>query len=153
MPQPPKIAIALEPDLKALIDNISRKNTYYGNRISRSIMAMFHVELRQDGAGITVPYWIGVLQRGRGPRKSSKSSGLYKIIFRWMSKNNMFRSSTDKGKIREAKFMTWYINKYGNKQFRSKVFIDVYETETRKAINNIDKKFGLLIGQITSDVL
>ena len=116
-------------------------------------MRMFHVELRADGAGILVPYWIGVLQRGRGPRKKSKSSGLQKKIYAWMQRRGMFKSSTAKGKQAEARGMTWYINKYGTQHFRSKVFLDIYEIETKKTIRRIDRNFSLLIGKITSDIL
>ena len=147
------IAQALKPELDLLIKNISNKNSYYGNKISPSIMRMFHVELRADGAGVLVPYWIGVLQKGRGPRKSTKSSGLQKKIYGWMQRKGMFKSSTAEGKQAEARAMTWYINKHGNQQFRRKVFLDIYESETRKTILRIDRKFGLLIGKITSDVI
>ena len=148
-----KIATVLEPELNLLVKNIGNKNTYYGNRISPSIMRMFHVELRSDGAGVVVPYWIPVLQRGRGPRRSSRSHGLWKKIYKWMARNNMFKSSTAKGRQNEAKHMTWYINKHGNQQFRSKVFLDIYESETKKTIRRIDQKYSLLIGKITSDII
>jgi len=147
------IGIDLKPELQELIDNISKKNMYSGNRISDSIMKMFEIEVRNDGAGILVPFWISVLQRGRGPRKSTKNYNLWRIIYNWMQRRNMFRSGTSKGKINEAKFVTWYINKYGNKQFRSKTFVDIYETERKKTIEKIDKKFGSAIDKITMEVL
>ena len=147
------IGIDLKPELQELIDNIAKRNMYSGNKISDSIMKLFQIEVRDNGAGILVPYWISVLQRGRGPRRSTKSSGLVKIIYRWMQKRNMFKSNTAKGKLNEAKYVTWYINKYGNKQFRSKTFIDIYETERKKTIEKIDNKFSLIIGKITMDVI
>ena len=147
------VAELIKPDLDALIVAIGKRNMYSGNKISDSIMRLFVVELRADGAGILVPYWIGVLQRGRGPRRSTKSSGLHKKIYKWMEKNNMFTSATTKGRINEAKSMTWYINKYGNKQFRSKVFIDIYETERKKTITRIEEKISAEISKITMDVI
>ena len=147
------IGIDLKPELQELIDNIAKKNMYSGNKISDSIMKMFEIEVRADGAGILVPYWLGVLQRGRGPRKSTKNYNLWQIIYKWMQRRNMFKSGTAKGKINEAKYVTWYINKYGNKQFRNKIFVDIYETERKKTIEKIDKKFSLIIGKITMDVL
>jgi len=147
------IGIDLKPELQELIDNIAKKNMYSGNKISDSIMKMFEIEVRADGAGILVPYWLGVLQRGRGPRKSTKNYNLWQIIYKWMQRRNMFRSGTAKGKINEAKYVTWYINKYGNKQFRNKIFVDIYETERKKTIEKIDKKFGSAIDKITMEVL
>ena len=143
----------LKPELAELIKNISQKNTYSGNKISNSIMRLFTIEETDFNAGIIVPYWLGVLQRGRGPRKSTKDYGLINIIYRWMQRRGMFRSGTDKGKMNEARFMTWYINRYGNKQFRNQIFIDVYETERKKTIEKIDKKFNEQIGKITMDVI
>jgi len=126
---------------------------YSGNRIPDSIMSMFKLEIRKDGAGILVPYWISVLQRGRGPRRGTKSHGLVRKIYRWMEKHSMFKSNTSQGKLAEARSMTWYINKYGNKQFRNKIFVDIYESERKKTILKIDNEFGLMVGKITMDVI
>ena len=147
------IAELIRPDLDALIKAIAQKNSLYGNKISPSIMAKFIIEERVDGAGVLVPYWISVLQKGRGPRKGTKSHGLAKKIYKWMAKNSMFKSSTVKGKLAEARFMTWYINKYGNKQFRYRVFIDIYETERKKTIVRINAKISPEIHKITMNVI
>jgi len=143
----------LKPELQELIKNISQKNTFYGNKIPDSIMKMFEIEDKDLSIGILVPYWLGVLQRGRGPRKGTKSYGLVNIIFRWMQRRGMFRSATEKGQWNEARFMTWYINRYGNAQFRSRVFIDVYKTEREKTIKKIYDKFSLEISKITMQVI
>ena len=147
------IGIELKPELEELIRNISQKNMYSGNKIPESIMRQFEIETTDTSAGILVPYWLSVLEHGRGKRRSNKDSGLVNKIYAWMQKRNMFRSVTDKGKINEAKFLTWYINKYGNKQFRSKVFVDIYTAERKKTIEKIDKKFSLAIGKITMEVI
>ena len=65
----------------------------------------------------------------------------------------MFNSDTEAGRIREAKFITWYINKYGNKQFRSKTFVDIYNTERERTIDEIDRKYGLFIDKITKEAI
>jgi len=143
----------LKPELDELIKSISQKNMYSGNKIPDSIMAMFEIEENDFHIGILVPSWLGVLERGRGPRKSNKDSGLVKKIYTWMESRNMFRSGTTKGKMNEAKFMTLYINKYGNQQFRNKVFIDIYNTEREKTIKKIDEKFSFAINKITTDVI
>ena len=142
----------LRPELENMIKEISTKNTYSGNKISDSIMKMFEVEIKETSAGILVPFWLGVLQRGRGPRKSTTDHHLYKKIYKWMEKRGMFKSSTPEGKLREAKSMTYYINKYGNAQFRNKTFIDIYESVRKKTIENIEKKFSDQISKITMEV-
>ena len=147
------IGIELKPELEELIRNISQKNMYSGNKIPESIMRQFEVETTDTSAGILVPYWLSVLEHGRGKRRSNKDSGLVNKIYAWMQKRNMFRSVTAKGKINEAKFLTWYINKYGNKQFRSKVFVDIYTAERKKTIEKINTKFSLAIGKITMEVI
>jgi hypothetical protein len=147
------IGIDLKPELQEMIRLISQKNMYSGNKISDSIMKMFQIEITELYDGILVPYWLGVLQRGRGPRKSNVDTGLVKKIYRWMEKHNMFKSGTAKGKLAEARYMTWYINHFGNKQFRNKVFIDVYESVRKQTIEKINKKFGDKINKITMDVI
>ena len=147
------LSIELRPELEELIANISRKNMAYGNKMPDSIMKQFEIEETENSAGILVPFWLPVVERGRGKRKSNKSTGLWKRIYAWMQKRNMFRSGTQKGKINEAKSVTWYINKYGNKQFRDKVFVDIYTTETERTIEKINNKYSLAIGKITSEIL
>jgi hypothetical protein len=147
------IGIDLKPELQEMVRLIGERNSYSGNRISESIMKMFSVEITDLHDGILVPYWLGVLERGRGPRKSNIDTGLYLKIKKWMAKHNMFKSRTDKGHTREAKQLTWYINKYGNKQFRDKTFIDVYTTVRRETIEKINKKFSDKISKITMAVI
>ena len=143
----------IKQELLELIKNISQKNTYSGNKIPDSIMRMFTIEETDFNCGILVPYWLGVLERGRGPRKSNVDTGLWKRIYKWMQKHNMFKSGTEKGKAREAKYVTYYINKYGNKQFRNKTYVDIYKTEREKTIKQIDEKFSKEIHKITMDVI
>jgi hypothetical protein len=126
---------------------------YSGNKVSDSIMRMFTIEETDFNCGITVPYWLGVLERGRGPRKSNVDTGLWKRIYQWMQKHNMFKSDTAKGKENEAKYVTYYINKYGNKQFRNHVFVDIFTEERRKTIEKINERFSKEIHKITMDVI
>jgi hypothetical protein len=145
--------IDLKPELEEMVKLIGERNSYSGNRISDSIMKMFTVEITELHDGILVPYWLGVLERGRGPRKSNVDTGLYKKIYRWMEKRNMFKSTDAKGRLREAKYMTYYINKYGNQQFRNKTFVDVYTSVRKQTIEKINKKFSDKISKITMEVL
>jgi hypothetical protein len=145
--------IDLKPELEELIRNIGMRNMYSGNKISDSVMKLFEIESDDFHDGILVPFWLSVLERGRGPRRSNTDHGLVKKIYAWMERHNMFRSAMQEGKIREAKFITWYINKYGNKQFRNKTFVDIYTTERAKTIKQIEDKFSLEIGKITMEIL
>lgn len=147
------IGIDLKPELEEMVKLIGQRNSYSGNKISDSIMKMFEVEITELHDGILVPYWLGVLERGRGPRKSNTDTGLYKKIYRWMEKRNMFTSGDAKGKLREAKYVTYYINKYGNQQFRNKIFVDVYTSIRKQIIEKINKKFEDKISKITMDIL
>jgi hypothetical protein len=159
------IGIDLKPELQEMIELISQKNSYSGNKISDSIMKQFSIEITELHDGILVPYWLSVVEHGRGPRKSSTPAnvdssanfyfgkGLWKVIFTWMQKHSMFKSHTQRGKIAEAKQLTWYINKYGTKQFRSKAFVDVYTSVRVQTIEKINKKFSQHIGKITSEIL
>lgn len=143
----------LRPELETMLQAISQRSMYSGNKIPDSVMSKFEIEVTRENAGVLVPFWIPVLQKGRGPRKSNKDHGLVHIIYRWMAKRSMFKSSTEKGKFNEARFMTWWINKYGNKHFRSKAFVDIYESERAKCIERIDKKVSFFIDRITMQVI
>jgi hypothetical protein len=145
--------IDVKPELEKFIKNVGTRNGYWGNRIPASIMALFEIVETEKNIGVIVPYWIPVLQKGRGPRKGTKDYGLVKIIYKWMEKRGMFKSNTASGKISEAKGMTWYINKYGNQHFRSQVFVDVYESERKRTIGEIEKKYRFQIGKITTEII
>lgn len=143
----------IKPELDKFVQTLSTRNTYSGAPISASVMRMIQVEITNTNQGVTAPYWLGVLERGRGPRRSTTDSGLWKRIYAWMQKRNMFKSKTPAGKVSEAKGMTWYINKYGNQQFRTKVFIDIYTTARKQTIEEINNKYALAIGRIMQDIL
>ena len=129
------------------------RNMYSGNRIPASIMQQFEVEIREDGAGVLAPYWLAVLERGRGKRKSNKDSGLALKMFGWMAKRNMFRSKTPAGQMAEARALTWYINKYGNKHFRSGTFVDIYTSAREQLTETVGRKYFLASEQITKTIL
>ena len=143
----------LKPALYKLIEEISRARTYSGRPVSPSIIHMLVIEERNDGSGVLAPYWLGVLEHGRGVRKSTVDSGLAKKIYNWMQRHDLFRSRTAEGRIAEARSMTWYINKYGNKQFREKAFIDIYSQARQRCVDEVMKEYELSIATITKDIL
>ena len=118
----------------------------------QSVAKLIEVEIRDNGAGVLAPFWLPDLERGRAPRKNSADHKLYTKIYDWMAKRNMFKSKTEKGRINEAKSLTWFINKYGTKMYRDGVFKDVYSRETEKTIENIDKAIQLEAYKITREI-
>jgi len=46
----------LKPEMAELIQNISQKNMYSGNKISESIMRQFEIEEKEYSIGILVPF-------------------------------------------------------------------------------------------------
>lgn len=145
--------IDIAPELNAFVSAITSKSMYRGVPIPRSIIDQIEIEIRADGGGVLAPYWFSVLEHGRGRRKSNKDHGLVYIIEKWMRKRNMFTSKTPEGQFAEAKRMTWYINKYGNEQFRAGVFVDIYTTERGKTIDDIYAKYALTINKITMQII
>ncbi len=140
-------------ELKRFVNEIGQKSMFSGQRISQSLLDKLEIEERENGAGVLAPFWFPVLQKGRGPRKNTKDHQLWKKIFAWMQHRNMFQSVTEAGRVSEAKRMTWYINKYGNKHFRSGRFIDIYEAAREETIERIEKKYGEQIDKITKEIL
>jgi hypothetical protein len=143
----------LKPELMEMIQKIGTKSLYYGNKIPDSVLSMLTIEETDLNCGILAPYWFGVFQRGRGPSRSNTDWGLKVKIYQWMQNHNMFESKTEKGKINEARFMALYINKYGNAHFRSKRFVDVYDSARKETIKKIEDKFSFEINKITMQIL
>jgi len=147
--------VDLKPELDEMIRLIANRNSYSGNKISDSIMKMFTVEITDMHDGILVPYWLGVLERGRGPwRGSNVGNPLLRVrIYNWIIKHNLFSDKNDKEKNGLAFVIARKINKEGNKQFRTHTFVDVYTSVRKETIEKINKKFSDKIGQITMEVL
>jgi hypothetical protein len=149
------IGIDLRPELEEMVKLISQKNSYSGNKISDSIMAMFTIEITELHDGILVPYWLGVLERGRGPwRGRNIGNPLLRVrIYNWIIKHNLFSDKTDRERKGLAFVIARKINKLGNEQFRKGVFVDVYNTVRKDTIKKIEEKFSKEISKITMDVL
>jgi hypothetical protein len=147
--------IDLKPELEQMIKSIGQRNSYSGNKISDSIMKMFTVEITDLHDGILVPYWLGVLERGRGPwlGKNIGNPLLRVKIYNWIIKHNLFNDKTDKERKGIAFVIARKINKLGNKQFRSNTFIDVYTSVRAQTIESINKKFSSQISKITMQIL
>ena len=149
----------MKPDLnnlmKELIQNISKRNMYRGNKIPDSIMRQFVIEETDKNIGILVPTWISVLQYGRGPWRGTNIGNpkLRVLIYNWMKKHNLFKSKTENGKQGEAFVIARKINKEGNEQFRNHVYVDIYDTERDKTIKKIDEQFSIMISKITMEVI
>lgn len=118
-----------------------------------SVAKLIEVEIRENGAGVLAPFWLSVLERGRGPRKKTTDHKLYLKIYAWMDRRNLFKSRTVKGRINEAKGVTWFINKHGTKMFRDGVFKEVYTKETEKTIKKIDETIRIKLYKVTSELL
>ncbi len=145
--------VNVRPELEELIHNISQRPGYKGRPIPASIMKLFEVYQDDTGQGVLVPYWIPVIEKGRGPRRSNKDHGLVYKIHAWMKKRNMFRSKTPRGQFNEARGLTWYINKYGTEHFRSGVFVDVYHAERDRTVEKIYGKYMQAAVKILMDSL
>ena len=122
-------------------------------KLPNSLAAMIHTNSQPNKATVTVPYWFSITEHGRGVRKSSKNYNLDQKIYKWMQDRNMFKSQTAKGRINEARGLTWYINKYGTKQFRNKEFRDVYTSETQKLVMEVNRMALTQVKKITSDLV
>ena len=138
--------------LKAIEQILNEYTDTIRKAMPASVAKLIEVEIRNNGAGVLAPFWLPVLERGRAPRKNSTDHKLYTKIYDWMAKRNMFKSKTEKGRINEAKSLTWFINKYGTKMYRDGVFKDVYSRETEKAIEKIDKAIQLEAYKITREI-
>jgi hypothetical protein len=118
-------------------------------------MAMFTIEITELHDGILVPYWLGVLERGRGPwRGRNIGNPLLRVrIYNWIIKHNLFSDKTDRERKGLAFVIARKINKLGNEQFRKGVFVDVYNTVRKDTIKKIEEKFSKQISKITMDVI
>ena len=151
------IGIDLKPELEEMVRLIGQRPVYRGRKLSDSLAKLMVVEITDLHDGVLVPYWFGVVEKGRGPWLGQNiGNPLLRVrIYNWMKKHNLFsaKASTEEKKRGEAFAVAKKINKFGNEQFRNHVYIDVYNTVRAETIKKIDKKFGFAINKITMDVI
>ena len=146
-------------ELEKLVAVIFREGkTIHGRKIAG--LSLTIVEGDERSGKILVPYWLPVFQYGRGKAKSGSSArdsrGLTKFgaaIYDWMAKYGLFRSTTEKGKINDAKSLAWYINKYGNLHHRRGTYIDIYDKLTQETIDKLTKEVGDYMLNFTSELI
>lgn len=140
----------MRPEITALIDSYAAR---IRAKMPRSVAALVAVNHEATRSTVTGPYWLSVVENGRKPRRSSEDHRLYLRIYAWMDRKGLFESRSPKGKLNEAKSLTWYINKYGTKQYRERVYKDVYTTETRKLRDDLLNEYGRIVQNIASDLV
>ena len=146
----PNYRVSEDPEVKAVIEDYVKAMQ---DKLPASLAVLIRTEYHSEGITVLVPFWFPITEKGRGPRKASQESNLWMKIYEWMERRNMFRSRTPQGKINEAKGLTWYINKYGTRQFREKLYKDIYTTATQEVKDRLAKDFKQKVLQIASDVV
>lgn len=141
---------SIQAEVEQFVNRIKAK---LPNSLADLVIATYDNSLASRKATVMVPYWFPIVEHGRGPRKSGVGSDLWVKIYRWMEARNMFKSTTNKGKINEALSLTWYINKYGTKQFREHIYKDIYTSETRALQVAVRAKALAIVKKITSDLV
>lgn len=141
---------SIQAEVEQFVNRIKAK---LPNSLADLVIATYDNSQASRKATVMVPYWFPIVEHGRGPRKSGVSSDLWVKIYRWMEARNMFKSTTSKGKINEAQSLTWYINKYGTKQFRERIYKDIYTSETRALQVAVRANALATVKKITSDLV
>lgn len=146
------------PNVEAILDEFleemfSKWQRYPSGGASAGMKSLVVNEVDKVSAKALVPYWFPVFQKGRGVRKSNVYQEFDLRIYEWMQKKGIFKSKTEQGKRNEAKGLAWYINKYGNKHFRSGKFIDVYNSLIPKYAEKAAEVYGDWALKTASDLI
>jgi len=136
-----------------LVEMFAKWQRYPSGSASEGMKKLVVKEVDEKGARALVPEWFPVFQKGRGVRKSNVYQEFDLRIYEWMQKKNLFKAKTEQGKRNEAKSLAWYINKYGNKHFRSGQFIDVYQSLIPKYATKAAEIYGDWAINIASDLI
>lgn len=103
---------------------------------------------------ILVPRHFEVLEKGRGPRKSNKSSNLSQKIEDWLATKSIVPDQGTRKQL--ARFMTLRMNKFGSKLFQSDGRTDIFTNvlnESDPVTDVISKAEGDLIANITKNLI
>ena len=83
--------------------------------------------------------YFQTLETGRGPRKDSSYGGFDKSLLEWMAARGIGAGLTDKKKQQLARFLSYKINKEGDKTFKAGGK-DVYSVAVAKFIEELKKE-------------
>ena len=149
--------------LNDLVNDMFAKGKSYHGKPLTSLRPLVEVQGNSGSGRVLVPFWWSTLQHGRGKRETTKTewrnfkgykmSTMQRAIYRWMQKNGRFTAQSDAGRINEAKSVTWYINKHGNKHFQERRYIDIYDTLVNETVNDMTAKVGQQAVKIASELV
>ncbi|MCL2596260.1 MAG: hypothetical protein FWD66_01070 [Paludibacter sp.] len=141
----------LESELTELENDIkSRIKTYYAT--GRTEKSLSHKVSGFSGILEGATY-IETLERGRPPARGGDSKGAFLANLKEWIRVRWKDVKDEKDLERKAKFLKWYINKYGNKKFRNGEKDDVLSKPIADFTEQISQRISdLYLIQITNNL-
>lgn len=97
--------------------------------------------------------YAGVLERGRGPRRKDELTDFLENLKIWIVARGLDYGGNEKGLERLARFLRWYINKYGTKLFRTGRTIDIFTTPMDDVARRLSERLGVFyMNEVSNDL-
>ena len=135
----------LTEELSRLQDEIIENHEKEGQVVTGKTRKSFSHYLVSDNRGILEgAAYVGVLERGRGSARRSGGGGSSNFLdnlkewirVRW----NDVKGEEDLE--RKAKFLKWYLNKFGSKNYREGKHIDIFTKSIDNFIDRVTSRVG-----------
>jgi len=116
----------LDDALRTCVDDIKRRHVQAGQKATGKTMNALEVRMRQEGAAIIGEIWgfdyTGAWETGSRPARrkgtDEERRAMVRNLKEWATVRGLTVGMTDKQAENLAKYLAWYIKRYGSKLWR-----------------------------------
>jgi len=137
----PKI---LNEEFASLEYEIKQRHIQAGQNVTGHTLSLYSYTVNGFHGYLEGAAYVGTLERGRGPAKggNSNNTDFLDNLKQWIVSRGLDYGDSPEGLERLAKFLKWYINKNGNKLFRSGQTEDIFSTPINDFIERVSTRLS-----------
>lgn len=132
----------LNEEFARLEADIKQRHNQAGQNVTGKTLSAYSYTVNGFHGYLEGAAYVGTLERGRGPAKRGGigNSDFLDNLKQWIQARGLDYGDSPEGLERLAKFLKWYINKNGNKLFRSGQHEDILTTPINEFIDRVFKR-------------
>jgi len=134
----------LNDEFAKLEKDIKQRHIQAGQNVTGKTLSSYSYTVNGFHGYLEGAAYVGTLERGRGPAKKvgNNKTEFLDNLKQWIEARGLDYGGSPEGLERLAKFLKWYINKNGNKLFRSGKHEDIFTTPMNDFIERVYKRIS-----------
>lgn len=151
----------IQRELNKCVDDIKRRHVQAGQRATGRTMNALEVRMKQEGGRIVGEIWgmpyTGAWETGSKPASKRNSDAERKMFVQnlkeWCAIRGLTAGMTDKQAENFARYLAWYIKRYGSALYRKGGRRDIITPAIEATKQTLEKTLELYFGElIASDM-